>query len=415
MRKLLFTLFTVLLLHLHGQSLRDLFQEGLQAYDQKNYVLFRDKMLAIDQLRPNYPAVVYNLSSAYALTGDHEKSIETLKKYLLMDATHDFAKDNDFNSIISTDTFKEIEAIQQTLVQEIGFNTAFKWELASSHPESITYSDKQGSFFIGGVRDGSIWEIPKNKPPKIFANTSKNSWAVMGLEMTADGKQLWACTSSMSNYKGYDQNEEGFASVLQYETKSGELLNTYSLDGGHNFGDLIIDAKGNVYISDGTANQLYCINKTNNELEVFLDLSEVVFNLQGLTLNEDQSALYVSDYIDGIYRINIENKSIDKLKVGSEDILLKGIDGLYFRNNSLIGLHNGTQPNRIIQYELSSDGLTILSKTIKAQAGTLGEPTQGVWVKDELHFISNSPWGAYDQDGNFNPSYNFIVIGKMNN
>lgn len=415
MRKLLFTLFTGLLLQLHGQSLRDLFQEGLQAYDQKNYELFRDKMMAIDQMRPNYPAVVYNLSGAYALTGDLEKSIQTLKKYLLMDATHDFTKDSDFASIISTDAFQEIEAIQQALMQEIDFDIAYEWDLASSHPESITYSDKQGAFFLGGVRDGTIWEIYNNKAPRVFAPSTKNSWAVMGLEMSPDKKQLWACTSSMSNYQGYDQNEEGFASILQYDAKNGELLNTYSLGGGHNFGDLIIDANGNVYISDGTANQLYFINKTSNELEVFLDLSEVVFNLQGLTFNEDQSALYVSDYIDGIYRINIQDKSIHKLKIGREDILLKGIDGLYFQNNSLIGLHNGTQPNRIIQYELSSDGLTILSKTVKAQAGMLGEPTQGVWVKDELHFISNSPWAAYDQDGNFNPASGSIIIGKMKN
>ena len=84
---------------------------------------------------------------------------------------------------------------------------------------------------------------------------------------------------------------------------------------------------------------------------------------------------------------------------------------MYFIDNSLIGLHNGTNPNRVIKYTLSSDQRAIIGKNVLAQGGSLGEPTQGVWIDGQLHFIANSPWGAYDQDGNFNPEGETVVIG----
>lgn len=412
MRKVFFT--TLLLLAFAGntQSLRDLYQAGLKAYDEKNYELFLHKMLQIDSMRPNYPAVVYNIAGGYSLTGQHDLAIATLNSYILMDAEQDFSKDSDFESLIQKEQFKKIESLQGKLTSEKAVKQAYDWSIQGSHPESITYSSKMKSFLLGGVRDGKIWMIKENKEPEVFAETTKNSWAVMGLDVSPDGRCLWVCTSSMNNFEGYNQNEQGFASVLKYDLKSGKLLNSQTVSGGHNFGDLIIDKKGNIYVSDGVANKLYWVKNKGEKLEEFADLSEQVFNLQGLTFNEDESAIYVSDYIDGIYKVDLASKEVKKLSISSEDILLKGIDGLYFKDNSLIGLHNGTKPNRVVQYNLSEDGSTIVSKETISQAGVLGEPTQGVFVDETFFYITNSPWGAYDADGNFNPQEETTIIGQ---
>ena len=52
--------------------------------------------------------------------------------------------------------------------------------------------------------------------------------------------------------------------------------------------------------------------------------------------------------------------------------------------------------------------------SIDSQAGLLGEPTQGVFVNGSFHYITNSPWAAYDQDGNFNPKSESLIIGLIN-
>lgn len=413
MRKIYFTLLVLISISGFSQSLRELYQEGLKAYEEQDYALFRDKMKAIDTMRPNFPAVVYNLAGSYVLTNDLEKAIATLNQYILMDATQDFSKDSDFTALLDHPSFEDIKKMQEQLTEEKAVVESKRWGINETHPESITYSKRHKSFFIGGVRDGKIWKIKEGDEPAVFAESPKNSWAVMGLEVSPDEKTLWVCTAALSNYEGYDQNTDGYSSVLKYDIKSGKLLNTYLAQEGHVFGDLIVSQKGDVYISDGRANRLYIINEEEEQLEIFADVSESIFNLQGLTFNSDQTSIYLSDYIDGIYNLEMDSKQLTKLRVEANDILLKGIDGLYLKGNNLLGLHNGTKPNRVVLYSLSEDGLAIVDKSVVAQAGVLGEPTQGVFIGHTFYYIANSPWSSYDQDGNFNASENSIIIGEL--
>jgi len=396
----------------YGQTIRDLYKEGLEAYESKNYELFREKMKVINEQRPNYPAVVYNLAGGNALTNNKNQALKVLNQYILMDALTDFTKDSDFQSLLEDSRLNALLEKRDRLARSIPVKVGYSFDLLSSHPESITYSEKQNSFFLGGVRDGSIWRMELGKEPELWAKSPKDSWSVMGLEITGN-KTLWVCTSSMSNYIDYKPHEEGYASVLKYNLKNGKLLETYTMPGGHNFGDLISDSEGNIYISDGTANKLFIIDTEVNELKEFLDLSEKAFNLQGLTYDAETDAIYVTDYIDGIYGISLPDRSIHKINVKNDDVLLKGIDGLYYRDDYFIALHNGTKPNRVIKYYLSEDKKSIVDKEILAQADSLGEPTQGVWVEDKFHFIANSPWGYYDRDGNFNLDRNTLIIGVL--
>ena len=394
----------------YSQSLRDLYQEGVKAYEASEYVLFKEKMEQINKMRPNYPAVVYNLAGGYSLTGSYDMAFKTLNQYILMDALTDFTKDSDFQKLTDNPQFAELLAKRESLSNPIKVQKALHLSIIKSHPESITFSKKHDAYFIGGVRDGNIWKVQPGKEPTLWSESGKNSWSVMGLEISKDEKILWACTSSMYNYQGFQQHEEGYASILKFNLRSGELIETYALPGGHNFGDLIVDQKGTLYISDGVANKLYWITE-ENKLEEFYDLSEKVYNLQGLTFNENENAIYVSDYIDGIYKLDLATKQLTQLEVQTDEVLIKGIDGLYYKDGHLIGLHNGTKPNRVVKYKLSKDESAIIDKEILSQADVLGEPTQGVWIKDEFHYITNSPWGAYDQDGNFAPTKEDLIIG----
>lgn len=414
MRKYIYSLlFSLVMSGAFGQNLREIYMEGLSAYEAKNYTAFLDKMLKVDSLRPNYPAVVYNIAKGYALTGQLDQSVQTLNKYLLMDAMQEFSKDSVFATLSSNSLFSDVVQKVESLQKPILPTQSLSYEILSAHPESMAYDQKQKTIYMGGVRDGHIYQLKEGKSPEIWAESSQKSWSIMGLALSPDGKYLWACTSSMPNYVGFDQNEEGYVSVLKYDLKNGELLERFVMTGEHNFGDLIIDKKGNVYISDGIANTVYKISKKQNELVPFVDLSNQVFNLQGLTFDDQEQCMYLSDYIDGIYKLDMAKLTVTKLNTQGSDILLKGIDGLYMQGNSLIGLHNGTKPNRVVRYLLSDDGNALVEKEVLVQDGDLGEPTQGVFINDQFHFIMNSPWGSYDEDSNFVPEGKDIKIGIL--
>ena len=107
----------------------------------------------------------------------------------------------------------------------------------------------------------------------------------------------------------------------------------------------------------------------------------------------------MSDYIKGLYRYHIASGALTPLESDC-DCTLSGIDGLYYYETRLIALHNGTNPKRVMIYQL--DGDRVIGSEIIAQGGeSLNEPTQGVIVDNEFYFIGNSPWTAYAEDGTF--------------
>jgi hypothetical protein len=56
-----------------------------------------------------------------------------------------------------------------------------------------------------------------------------------------------------------------------------------------------------------------------------------------------RNALFVADYAQGVYRIDLTSKRPVKLKAPSDAMLL-GIDGLVRRGGQLIAIQNGAQP-----------------------------------------------------------------------
>jgi hypothetical protein len=77
-----------------------------------------------------------------------------------------------------------------------------------------------------------------------------------------------------------------------------------------------------------------------------------------------------------------------------------GIDGLYFHENSLIGVQNGVTPQRVVRIRLSEDSKRAERlEVIEASNPAFDEPTLGVLVEDTFYFIANSQWGLVDDQG----------------
>ncbi|AWX43955.1 hypothetical protein HME9304_00954 [Flagellimonas maritima] len=382
-----------------GQSnLQQIYTESKKAYDLGDYVTFLDKMLQANKIRSNHPTLLYNLAAAYALNGKKEKSVNTLKRVVWMDATLPFQNDGDFQGLTNFLPYMELINEVKDLNKIISKGRkAFEINDKSIHPEGVAYSEKQGKFYIGSVRQRKILELDKDRAVKEFANVESLN-AIMGLKVDDQNGLLWACSTPIPEMVG--DHEGKVAQVLCFDLKTGKLLESYSAPHENAWlGDLTISVDGAIYVSNSNAENpvVYTVKKGKEELEVLFKAPNLI-SLQGIDLNTEGTKLFIADYREGIFSYDFEKKKLSAIKYSLHHPL-KGIDGLYYHNGSLIAIHNGLKPFRIMNYQLSDAEDEIISFAfIEKALPEMNEPTLGVMVGDELFYVANSPWNAYNDD-----------------
>ncbi len=382
------------------KTLNEYFQEGLAAYEAKDYKLYLEAMETIDEVRPNNPMVVYNLAGAYALNGRKIRSIQKLNQLLLMDATYDFQQNEDFDNIRRNKGYEELIALQAKLNRVEEHDEVFRIiDAGEIHPESFVIMDN-GDILLGSIREKKIVRVD---PDGNKIDLVKTEYAVLGMHIDPANGLLWAATAALPEMLDYKPADKGKSLIMQINPTSGEVIQGLEYDEGTIIGDLAIDKESRIWLSNSLEPTLGRDNTDTTDftgafIRKQFDLSNGFFNLQGLALNEDEKYLYLADYITGIHRIDTETDDVVKV-FAPEEILLKGIDGLYYYENSLIAIHNGVKPYRVMQYFLDETGQYILFGRVINQGGpSLGEPTLGQVKDGYFYYLANSPWIAYNKD-----------------
>lgn len=383
------------------KTLNEYFKEGIAAYESKDYKLYMESMEAIDEIRPNYPIVVYNLAGAYALNGRKIRSIQRLNQLLLMDATYDFQQNEDFKNIRRNKGYDELVKLQEKLNRVEEHDEVFRTiDAGEIHPESFVIMDN-GDILLGSIREKKIIRVD---PEGNKIDLVKTEYSVLGMHIDPANGMLWAATAAMPEMIDYNPEDKGKSLIMQIDPKSGVVIQGLEYDEGTTIGDLAIDKQSRVWLSNSLEPTLGRDNTdTTDNTGAFIrkqfDLSNGFFNLQGLALTKDEKHLYLADYITGVHRIDVETDDVVKV-FAPEEILLKGIDGLYYYNNTLIAIHNGVKPYRVMQYFLDDTGQHILFGRVINQGGpSLGEPTLGQVKGGYFYYLANSSWGAYNENG----------------
>lgn len=397
------------ILHLTAQSeetFEGFYKAANKAYEENKYESFLKNLRKADDLRPNQPNVVSKLAAAWALTGRKIKSIQRLNQMLLMDASFNFIDNPDFDKVRNHKNYQQLVALQSRLLKPQVYDELFQTiDAAHLHPESFVILDN-GEMLLGSIREKKIVKL---RADGTMTDWLETPYAVLGMKVDFIQGNLWVSTAAIPEMKDYDPADSGKSMILQVRLRDGKIIQGIDYEDESTIGDLAVDGANRIWLSnsltpyltrDGTDTTQY-LGAFNRKQ---FDLSDRFFNLQGLTLTDDEKYLYVSDYVRGIIRINIEEVRIEEV-LAPETSLLKGIDGLYFYKNTLIAVHRGTKPYRIVQYFLSENGLNVQYEDVINRGGeSLGEPTLGQIKDGYFYYLANSPWTAYDDDGNFVPS-----------
>lgn len=387
----------------HAQTQKELYQQSVEAYKNKDYPTFLKLTRKLDSIRSFHPTYTYNLASAYALNGKEKEAISTLEKVVLMNNTTAFETDDDFKSITNSDGFQKVLALKKS--QETTSANSTKTVSLSEkelHPEGLEFLPKSNLWLASSIRKRKIISFDPRTGKCEDWFTEAGMLSVFSMKKDSKEQFLWVSTSAMTEMENFTADVDGKAAILKIDIKTRKIVKRFEMYGNHVLGDLYVAKNNVVYVSDSSKPIIYKIE--NGLMTEWISLEKEALNLQGITMNATEDKLFIADYLKGIAFISIKDKTRKWLDLPSGTIG-KGIDGLCFYNNSLIAVQNGVQPIRIVRFHLNDTQNEITKYSIiDHNRPEFNEPALATVVKNKLYFFANSPWQAYDRNGNLDVS-----------
>jgi hypothetical protein len=372
-----------------------LYDKSVEAYKSKDYIQFLKLAKQLDSIRPMHPTFTYNLASAYSLNGRKEESLKVLKTLVLANNTIAFEDDSDFDLIKNDKGFKdllELKVSQSKIIE----NSIEKTSLSEKelHPEGLIYLDKHKLWLSSSIRNKKV--VSFDESGKCTDWFTDCPYSVFAIKADYNQKYLWITCSAIPEMKGFLKEMEGKSEILKIEIATRKVIKRYAIEKNHVFGDLVVAKNNDIYISDSAEPIVYKIE--NERLILWKDLRKEAFNLQGITLNKEESKLFIADYLKGILTIDLSSQKETWLQF-PDNASKKGIDGLVFYNNSLIAIQNGVVPIRIVRYKLNETETEIIGfKVLDNNRQVFNEPALAALAKNKMYFFANSPWKFYDKD-----------------
>ena len=389
------------------------YSKGMAAYNKKDYPLFVKYLKKAVELAPFNPNLLYNLARAYAIQGNKDESLKLLQQcvdlgfyFNSVNSAFNEREFKDFNNIRETDAFKVIlNKIQRMNTPIINSETAFNISEKDLMPEGIAYDPIEQAFYIGSGYKRKIISIDKKGSITNFTAEGQDGiWNVWGLKVDAKRRILWANSSPWYGMKGFKKNYFGHTGVFKYDLTKNILIKKYIIDERpvlHEFNDLVINSRGDVFITDDLFGAIYKISQKTDELKLFLKPNRFTYP-NGITLSQDERYLYIA-HKEGVLVVNLRTKSYYPLSHPT-NLSLCDIDGIYFYQNSLIAIQGTNRPPRLVRFYLNDKLLKVdRAEIIESGNPLLMLPTTGVIIGDTFFYIANSQLNCYSKENKIFP------------
>ncbi|HEY3176638.1 MAG TPA: hypothetical protein VGK94_12860 [Candidatus Polarisedimenticolia bacterium] len=383
------------------------YQQGMGAYQRKDYIGYLDSLQKAVELDPDHPAIRYRLACASALVGNKDEALADLKRVIEMKVYQDLAGNTDFDSMRQTPEFQALAASMRAVRDPINHSTtAFHLTEKDLITEGIAYDPVEAEFFISSVHKRKILRSNRKGRTKDFTAPRQDGLgAVLGLKVDPVRRLLWACSTGMPQMEGATDEEKGRAALFKYDLKAGTFVRRYPLGAGmpgHNCNDLALGSGGDVYVSDSESGEILLLGAGAEDFVVLVEAGRLK-SPQGIALSPDEKRAFVADYATTIFVVDLAARRADPLTAPA-GIPLLGVDGLILHGGSLIAIQNGINPHRVTRLAMSSALDRIIGGTILEMNNPIfDEPTLGTIAGKELFYVGNSQWSRFAADGTIYP------------
>jgi hypothetical protein len=368
--------------------------EAIKAYQAKDYARFLAYEKQALALEPDNPRVVYNVACGESLAGNASEAVRLLDQLLLKKIDLGAEMDDDFAGIRKTSEWQAFHTrltdLRKPLVHsQIAFTLSDPTLVATG----IAVDAKTGDTYIASVRQRKIVRRTKQGMVSDFIQQAQDGFlAGNSLALDSSRHLLYATTSAVPYMLGYHKEDFGRSGLFAFDLRSGKLVKKVMLaaDGKmHILNQLTIDREGNVYVSDTGVSGIYVLRRGSNELETFI-AGDVFRSTQGVALSKDQKTLYVADYLEGLWALDIASKTRRQLQPPAGAWLF-GLDGLSRHGDSLISVQIGPKPERVLKIQLDGKGASISKvEILEMSHPDYRGPIQGTVAGQDFVYVANS-------------------------
>jgi sugar lactone lactonase YvrE len=410
---------------------RELSQKLSEAVNQKDWQGARDVLTQIGRELPALtPRYMLSVATIEARLGHKEEALKWIEKYVATGITFDSSRDEDLKSLMTTGTGAKVAELMKERSLPVS-NAEFICELpqADTMPEDIAYlkgADAKStvSFYVSSIQHHTIYRVslPKSGSRQCTMEelplpAEAKRWPTLAISADPKRKVLWVTASAMPGFSGIPKEEQGKAVLMEIDPVSGKVLHRFDpgTSGPAVLGDMCVTDQGTVYVTDSVGGGVY---RLHGDLQTakLEKIADGFFSPQTPVLSRDGKRLFVADYTMGIAVIDLPEAGTTpnpsaKLNYlpHPENVAVVGLDGLYRNGDSLIGIQNGTEPERILRFQMNPAQTEITGNQVIHQIGQL-DPTHAVEVDGWLYATTNVGWSKVDDDtGQLKPGEKFTA------
>lgn len=263
--------------------------------------------------------------------------------------------------------------------------------------------------YLSGVHNGSVTVVSADGAKPLL--TFRPGVAAYDLGMR-DGN-LWAATAASRQTRGYDARSDVKSKIVVINPANGAIVNSFSDSSkDRNFSHILM-GRDDLYAADTDHGEILRLSGYAGKFQVLVP--EGYFDTPGaMAENADASVLIVSDFIAGLYRVDLAKGTLTHLKPPAGGALL-GLSQLARDGNDLIAVETGFKPNRVVRLHMAPDWSAVESEEVLLRADDqLAQPTGGVVEDGHFIFVAKSQWSNLDDRGNaLSDKPDPVVIGAI--
>ena len=369
---------------------RSLRSAGMSALDANDLTGAASNLAAASAILPDSPSILL-LRTQVALKQKRKADAKAiLADYLARGYVLDLGRNGEFNAVWDA-------ALEDQLLANEG--AAGAMQVTATLPgfsltDAMTLAPESGQLYLSGIRTGKISALAATELRDVV--TFRPGVAAYGLGLR-DGK-IWATTAATRQTESFDAKVSVTSKIVEIDPANGQIVASFADTPDRRFGHLLM-GREDLYVIDTTHGEVLRLNGYQGKPQVLIP-EGYMDSPMGLAESEDGTVLIVSDFISGLYRIDLTAGSMQRLAPPAEGSTL-GFSSIAVYGHDLIAIQNGFKPNRIVRLRMSDDWSQIVSEeTLLRSDKVLAQPTQGVVSGDQFVFVAKSQWDNMDDYGN---------------